>query len=78
MASMALDEMVAGRRRGAVRRAAAWAAVAAAFAGLAGCAVGPDYHRPAVAVPYHFKEGVVWQRARPGTDLALRDDWWRS
>ncbi len=78
MASMALDEMVAGRRRGAVRRAAAWAAVAAAFAGLAGCAVGPDYRRPAVAVPDHFKEGVVWQRARPGTDLALHDDWWRS
>ncbi len=77
MASMALDGTGAGRG-GAMRRAAAWAAVAAAFAGLAGCAVGPDYHRPAVAVPDHFKEGVEWQRARPGTALALRDDWWRS
>ncbi len=78
MASMTLDGKVAERRRSGVRRTLAGVAVAAAFSGLAGCAVGPDYHRPAVAVPDHFKEGVEWQRARPGTNLALRDDWWRS
>lgn len=45
---------------------------------LSACAVGPDYKRPAVETPDHFKEGVEWQRAEPKTDLALHDNWWRD
>ncbi len=34
---------------------------------LAGCAVGPDYQRPAAPVPAHFKELDGWKRAAPQT-----------
>jgi NodT family efflux transporter outer membrane factor (OMF) lipoprotein len=52
-----------------------------AFAGmtllLAGtaCTVGPDYHKPPVAVPVVYKEGG-WQAARP-RDALDRGPWWR-
>lgn len=45
---------------------------------LAGCAVGPDYERPATAMPAAFKyqKQDGWQVAQPGT---VMDDerWWR-
>lgn len=47
-------------------------------AALVGCAVGPDYQRPSMDLPDHFKEGVEWQRAQVDTAAALRDDWWRN
>ena len=42
-------------------------AVAAAVAVLvAGCAVGPDYHRPEVSVPASYKEAPEgWKVAQP-------------
>ncbi|WP_198299099.1 efflux transporter outer membrane subunit [Bordetella genomosp. 13] len=53
---------------------------------LAGCAVGPDYHRPEVATPAAYKEAAPaslpaheagsWQAARPSED-ALRGEWWK-
>jgi NodT family efflux transporter outer membrane factor (OMF) lipoprotein len=43
---------------------------------LAGCAVGPDYHQPAVAIPTTFKEGVDWQRAATDPQAALSGKWW--
>jgi len=59
---------------------------------LAGCAVGPDYQRPAVATPAAYKESAAdtadataslaghqagnWQTARPAED-ALRGEWWK-
>ncbi len=53
------------------------ALAACAFTGLAACGVGPDYVRPQIEVPERFKEGFDWQRAHPGTDESLHDDWWR-
>lgn len=40
-----------------------------------GCAVGPDYRRPAVAVPSRFKEAGEWKPAEPRDDVA-RGSWW--
>lgn len=49
---------------------------------LSGCAVGPDYHRPAVEVPAAFKEARLsadetlhWKEAQPADELA-RGRWW--
>ena len=39
---------------------------------LAGCAVGPDYHPPAVVVPPAWG----WKLAEPN-DAAIKNDWWR-
>nr|WP_321874447.1 efflux transporter outer membrane subunit [Burkholderia ubonensis] len=55
-------------------------AAAAAFATavlLAGCAVGPDYHRPDTPMPAAFKEAPAgWKVAQPA-DGADRGAWWR-
>lgn len=52
-------------------------AVSAVVAALvAGCAVGPDYHRPDVAVPAAYKEAPDgWKVAQPD-DHADRGQWW--
>ncbi|WP_213880267.1 efflux transporter outer membrane subunit [Pseudomonas sp. dw_358] len=42
---------------------------------LGGCAVGPDYHRPTVITPAHFKEAEGWRQAQPSDALA-RGAWW--
>jgi NodT family efflux transporter outer membrane factor (OMF) lipoprotein len=46
---------------------------------LAGCMVGPDYHRPSVPVPAKYKEistiPVGWKDAAPADDLN-RGSWW--
>jgi multidrug efflux system outer membrane protein len=49
---------------------------------LAGCSVGPDYHRPApiksVPVPAAFTiNGVVWKPAAPGANRP-RGTWWTT
>ncbi|MDE2347748.1 MAG: efflux transporter outer membrane subunit [Gammaproteobacteria bacterium] len=41
-----------------------------------GCAVGPDYHRPVVAMPAHFAERPGWTTAVPA-DQAPKGEWWR-
>src|SRR6185312_4099353 len=48
---------------------------------LAGCAVGPDYKRPAAmpkgaAPPAAFKEADGWTQATP-SDAISRQDWWK-
>jgi NodT family efflux transporter outer membrane factor (OMF) lipoprotein len=43
---------------------------------LAGCAVGPDYHRPDAPTAAAFKELDGWKPATPA-DLADRGAWWR-
>ena len=43
-------------------------------AGLAGCTVGPDYHRPAVAVPAHYAEKGPWQPVKTAPVAEAR--WW--
>lgn len=50
---------------------------ALALAGLAGCAVGPDYRRPAVAAPTAFKENAGWKTATP-SDTVTRAPWWEA
>ena len=42
---------------------------------LPGCAVGPDYVRPEIAMTPQFKELGIWQPAMPQDDV-LRDRWW--
>jgi len=54
-----------GRRRGALL----WRPAVAAWLVLAACSVGPDYERPAVAVPERWKEAAP-------SDGALRGRWW--
>lgn len=44
---------------------------------LGGCAVGPDYQRPAVAVGESYGEIQGWIQANPA-DTALRGDWWKT
>ena len=51
---------------------APWAAIAVA----AGCAVGPDYHKPPAEVPPAWQPDAPWHEAAPN-DSALKGDWWR-
>ncbi len=44
---------------------------------LAGCAVGPDYQRPKLAMPANYKEAAGWVKATPQDD-AVKGDWWRA
>jgi NodT family efflux transporter outer membrane factor (OMF) lipoprotein len=57
------------------RRLALSALGAASLALAAGCAVGPDYKRPEVAVPASYKESPGWKVATPGEE-ARRGPWW--
>ncbi len=50
-------------------------AAAIATAVCAGCAVGPNYHRPTAPVPQHFKEADGWKPAEP-REAASGTDWW--
>lgn len=72
------EDTVAPMRRARLSRVSSWMVGAFAIVALAGCAVGPNYVLPKVAVPDHFREGVEWQRARADTHEVLRDVWWRS
>ena len=49
--------------------------VFALLAALSGCAVGPDYQRPALAPPAAYKELAGWVSAVPA-DTLDRGDWW--
>lgn len=42
---------------------------------LAGCSVGPDYQRPSMAMPVHYKEARGWQPAMP-RDAQSKGEWW--
>lgn len=57
-------------------RLASMLAVAAAVVSAAGCAVGPDYHRPGTSAPATYKETPAgWKVAEPA-DRADRGPWW--
>jgi NodT family efflux transporter outer membrane factor (OMF) lipoprotein len=63
-------------RPGAPGRGAPRLAIGAALLLIAGgCAVGPDYRRPAVEVPAAFKESPGWKAASP-SDGVSRGPWW--
>jgi NodT family efflux transporter outer membrane factor (OMF) lipoprotein len=42
----------------------------------AGCAVGPDYHKPPAEVPPAWQPGQPWHEAAPN-DTALKGEWWQ-
>ena len=42
---------------------------------LSACAIGPDYQRPELAAPAHYKEADGWRQAQPSDALA-RGAWW--
>lgn len=42
---------------------------------LSACTLSPDYQRPSVAAPAHFKHADGWTQARPADQLA-RGTWW--
>ncbi len=44
---------------------------------LAGCMVGPDYHRPKLVVPAGYKEAQGWVPAHP-EDGAAKGLWWTA
>ena len=50
-------------------------AAALLTAAVAGCAVGPNYHRPAAPVPQRFKEAEGWKPAEP-REAASGSAWW--
>jgi NodT family efflux transporter outer membrane factor (OMF) lipoprotein len=57
-------------------RGARIAAASLAGALAAGCAVGPDYVRPAMPVPAAFKEDPDWKPAQP-SDGRMPAAWWQ-
>jgi len=59
-----------------MKRAAPARALASTLAFVLGaCALGPDYHRPAVEVPAAWKTDEPWRVATPD-DAARRGAWW--
>jgi len=52
-------------------------AVASIAAFLAGCAVGPDYQRPAVDTPPKWTVEAPWREATPRDNLA-KGEWWKA
>ena len=50
-------------------------AAALLTATVAGCAVGPNYHRPSAPVPARFKEAEGWKPAEP-REAASGSHWW--
>ena len=61
-----------------ISRLAGWRGLAAlaASAPLLGCAIGPDYLRPAAIVPAQYKEMKGWKLSSPRDDFA-KGDWWK-
>jgi NodT family efflux transporter outer membrane factor (OMF) lipoprotein len=43
---------------------------------LAGCMIGPDFHKPSIEIPTSFKQGVDWQRSAANPQGALASRWW--
>ncbi len=59
--------------RGGVAR---WPTLTGVALVLSGCAVGPDYQRPAAIVPAQYKEMKGWKLGAPRDDFA-KGEWWR-
>jgi NodT family efflux transporter outer membrane factor (OMF) lipoprotein len=45
------------------------------LASAAGCAVGPDYHRPGAELPPSWQPAAPWHEAAP-SDAMLKGNWW--
>lgn len=59
-----------------VRWAAAFTLCLPSVFSLIGCSVGPEYKRPATAIPPSYKEAKNWKEAQPN-DENLGGEWWR-
>ena len=61
-----------------ISRLAGWRGLVAlaASAPLLGCAIGPDYLRPAAIVAAQYKEMKGWKLASPGDGFA-KGEWWK-
>ncbi|WP_434126516.1 efflux transporter outer membrane subunit [Klebsiella quasipneumoniae] len=42
---------------------------------LSGCTVGPDYQRPTMTMPLHYKEARGWRQAAPQDSIG-KGEWW--
>ena len=62
------------RKNGVSKRTAGTICIAGLLL-LAGCTVGPNYRRPAAAVPAMYKEAENWKPAQPN-DQNLGGNWW--
>jgi multidrug efflux system outer membrane protein len=60
--------------RGALPRCLAYGCLA--VMPVAGCAVGPDYHRPPAEVPPSWQPQAPWREAVP-SDAVLKGEWWK-
>lgn len=58
-------------------RAVRSASLLAAALLLGACTVGPDYHRPDLAIPAHYQTLDGWQRATPDA-AAPKGNWWTA
>jgi NodT family efflux transporter outer membrane factor (OMF) lipoprotein len=67
----------AGPARAGISRLLMLTAAVCTLALIAGCAVGPDYTRPKVAVPAGYKEMEGWKVAQP-KDQGLSGKWWET
>src|SRR5271155_1853501 len=52
-----------------------WLSAAAGLGVLAGCAVGPNYHRPKFDAAPNYKEAGDWKPSEPN-DVLSRGPWW--
>ncbi|NPT40642.1 efflux transporter outer membrane subunit [Paraburkholderia sp. 1N] len=77
IASSVTSPVPSSHRTRLTQRARRGACIALASLSIAGCAVGPDYSKPTVAIPATFKEGVNWQRAQADPQASLSSTWWR-
>jgi NodT family efflux transporter outer membrane factor (OMF) lipoprotein len=84
VSSVARDQGLTRRACASQRRRVPAALFLALFSvGLAGCTVGPNYHKPAVPAPPSYKEQALvptpppgnWKQAEPD-DAAHRGKWW--
>lgn len=62
--------------RPAMRHGQRIVAVTCLLLALVGCAVGPDYRRPDIALPGQFGEAEISRDAASAGDSLVRDDWW--
>jgi NodT family efflux transporter outer membrane factor (OMF) lipoprotein len=70
-----MERHVVGESAVRARLLSAAAAALLALALAAGCAVGPNYHRPSAPVPQKFKEAEGWKPAEP-REVASGSPWW--
>jgi NodT family efflux transporter outer membrane factor (OMF) lipoprotein len=59
-----------------LKRCSRWLLPAAVGAVLGGCAVGPDYHRPAFPTTDSYKESGNWKPSEP-SDALSKGAWWK-